>query len=241
MTDPVSHETSFLAVIEKVSMTPNLNPEIIHRMLDAQQRVLDRQAEQEFNQALNDLQSKLQAVPKNGLIDFVDKKGNERKTPFAKFEDMMKVLKPLMIANGFTVSFTSEPIEGGMLVTGTLTHKGGHCIKSAMRLPLDVSGSKNNLQGAGSTISYGRRYILDMLFNIVREGEDTDGYGAPISDDLLQEIKARIKATGANDALFMKHMKVERLEDIQHRDYGKAMNALKTKERANDAKAKGSA
>jgi hypothetical protein len=48
-----------------------------------------------------------------------------------------------------------------------------------MELPFDNSGSKNTVQAIGSSVSYGKRYVLCMLLNISTGGEDNDGNGAP--------------------------------------------------------------
>jgi hypothetical protein len=44
-----------------------------------------------------------------------------------------------------------------------------------MVLQLDTGPGRNQNQAMGSTLSYGKRYTAEMLLNIVREGEDTDG------------------------------------------------------------------
>jgi hypothetical protein len=45
-----------------------------------------------------------------------------------------------------------------------------------MTLPLDTSGSKNNVQAVGSSTSYGKRYTATLLLNIRTKGEDDDGH-----------------------------------------------------------------
>jgi hypothetical protein len=51
-----------------------------------------------------------------------------------------------------------------------------------MQLPIDSYGSgtgRNELQARGGTLAYGKRYTAEMLLNIVREGDDTDGQSGP--------------------------------------------------------------
>jgi hypothetical protein len=57
-------------------------------------------------------------------------------------------------------------------VNGYVEHGG------AMPLALDTSGSKNGTQGAGSTVSYGKRFTLKAMLNIVDAGVDDDGQSA---------------------------------------------------------------
>ncbi len=44
-----------------------------------------------------------------------------------------------------------------------------------MICPLDQSGSKNAIQGAGSSVAYGKRYTLCAILNIVTNGDDRNG------------------------------------------------------------------
>ena len=44
-----------------------------------------------------------------------------------------------------------------------------------MSAPLDTTGGKSEVQAAGSTNSYLRRYIACNIFNIVVVGDDDDG------------------------------------------------------------------
>ncbi len=59
-----------------------------------------------------------------------------------------------------------------------------------MPLPLDTSGSKNNIQGMGSSLTYGKRYLVTAMLNIVTEGEDKDGNdNPPITEEQVNKIR----------------------------------------------------
>ena len=47
-----------------------------------------------------------------------------------------------------------------------------------MVLPLDTSGSKNAVQAVGTSVSYGKRYVMCAMLNIATRGEDDDGISA---------------------------------------------------------------
>lgn len=223
-----------LAVIERAACNPDVDVSKMQALLEMQERIMNKQAEMAFNQAMARLMPKLPTVAKNGRIEFTDKKGEDRSTPFAKYEDIDAAIRPLMIEDGFSLSFNTEWGQEGTVISGTLSHSEGHSRTASMRLPLDTSGSKNNLQAMGSTISYGKRYLVGMLLNIVTKGEDNDGknFGA-VSNEQAVEIDLLITSTGADKAKFLLFMGVCDVREIAAKDYKKAMNALKAKETAN--------
>ena len=65
-----------------------------------------------------------------------------------------------------------------MTVTGVLMHRAGHSMRTSMTLPFDTSGSKNAVQAIGSSVSYGKRYVISAMLNIATRKEDDNGYAA---------------------------------------------------------------
>jgi hypothetical protein len=71
---------------------------------------------------------------------------------------------------------------------------------------LDSSGGKNNIQGMGSSFSYGKRYTTTALLNIVTEGEDDDGArgGARfISEVQADELRELCRMAGRQEGPFL--------------------------------------
>lgn len=232
-------QQSFLTVLNAALESDKVDATKLTTLLDVQLRVMDKQAEIDFNTAMGELQKVLPRITKKGAIEFTDKNNQTRNTPFARYEDIDKAIRPHMLQNGFTMSYTSEFVEGGMVMTGTLAHVKGHTKKSSMRLPLDTSGSKNNLQAAGSTLSYGKRYLLGMLLNIITVGEDDDGQGADdlVSEGQLKELDDLIYMADADLPKFLKTVKLENLEDMKAKNFPQAKALLENKIRANRKKA----
>ncbi len=188
-----------------------------------------RQAEIEFNEAYARLSGKMPRVRKNGKVDL----GSGKSYPFAKWEDIDRIIRPMMDAEGFTLQFTSQMREGGgLVVIGTLKHRQGHSVTADMPLPLDTGPGRNNLQANGSTLSYGKRYCAEMLLNIVREGDDDDGArggSEPITDEECAELARGLTETKSNTDAFLSFMGVTAIPDIQKRDLTRARNAIDAK------------
>lgn len=164
---------SLMDIIERATKDPNVDVNKLHQLVDLNIKMMEKQAEIDFNQAMTRLQRLLPTVHKKGVISFTDKNGVVRETPFAKYEDIHRAIQPLLTKHNFSVSFNTYS-DDKIFMKATLSHISGHSRSAEMRLPLDTSGSKNNLQAAGSTISYAKRYLVCMLLNIVTTDEDDD-------------------------------------------------------------------
>jgi hypothetical protein len=192
----VSAETSaLLSMIERVCLDPSADIDKLSKMLDMQERVLNRNAEQAFAADFAAMQSELPRIARNGVITMKDKSTGKviQSTPFAKLEDINDGVRPTLQKYGFGVSFTIDQAGGLITVTAKLLHRLGHSEKTSISLPIDTSGSKNNVQGNGSTVSYGKRYAICALLNI-STGDDTDG-------NLPPEIKTEITKTAIKDEI----------------------------------------
>lgn len=160
---------SLLPMIDKLIERPDFDVEKLERLLDMQERIMTRSAMEQFNAAMAMMQDELPSIAE---------RGKAHNTKYATFEDINDVAKPIMKTHGFAVSFRVHNIQGGIEVTGVLMHKGGHREETTMTLPLDTSGSKNAVQAVGSSVSYGKRYVMSALLNITTRSEDDDGESA---------------------------------------------------------------
>ncbi len=232
--DAAPQPRSMLAIIAQAASDPGVNVEKMRALFELQRELMADEARAEFNAAFARLSAQLPRVPKNGIVRLIDKEGRDKGSyPFAKWEDIDRVIRPLLSEVGFGLSFNSKPRGadgGGLIVSGTLMHRAGHSITAEMPLPLDTGAGRNNLQATGSTLSYGKRYVAEMLLNIVREGEDTDGtVDEYIDDDKIRQINDLLRETKADVPRFLRHMKVERVPDITVAKFPEAITLLERK------------
>lgn len=177
----VSSETqAVLNMIERVVLNPDADMDKLEKMLDMQERILKRNGEQAFASDFAAMQSELPRIARNGKIEIKDRNTGKitQSTPFAKLEDINDGVRPVLQKYGFGVTFSIDQTQSGITVTARLLHRLGHSERTSLTLPIDVSGSKNNVQGNGSTISYGKRYTLSAILNI-STGDDIDGNAPP--------------------------------------------------------------
>lgn len=163
----VSNESAaVLSMIERVVANPEADIEKLEKMLDLQERILNRNAKQAFTADLAAMQAELPLVGKHGE--------GHQKAKYAKLEDINEAIRPTLQKYGFAVTFRVKQQPGAATITAILSHRIGHSEETDLILPLDTSGSKNAVQAVGSTLSYGKRYALCALLNI-STGDDTDG------------------------------------------------------------------
>lgn len=160
------HENAMISVIERVATDPNADIGKLEKMLDMQERVLNRNAAQSFAADMAAMQAEMPRV---------FKLASGHNTTYARLEDINDALRPTLQKFGFCVTFriNQQGLES-VTVTAVCSHKLGHSETASMTLPLDKSGSKNAVQAIGSTVSYGKRYAMCALLNI-STGDDTNG------------------------------------------------------------------
>lgn len=221
-------ETNFLAVIARAASDPNVDVQKMGVLLDMQFKIQAKQAEMAFTQAMARLQPRLPRIPKRGQIVISKGAGSSPMSRYMLFEDIDKVVRPLLAEEGFAVTFgIGDPVENRISVTCTIRHCDGHSVSNTLPLPLDTSGAKGNVQGVGSTVTYGKRYLLCMMLNIVAEGEDNDGADIKTIDQTqLNKLLDLIQIASVPEGKICQHYKVSRLEDIRQEQFPEAINLL---------------
>lgn len=217
-----------IVLITDMARDPAIDASKLQTLLNMQVQLEDRQAERDFIAAYGLLSQKIPRVPRNGVIPM----SGGKSIPFARWEDMDKILRPLLNEFGFTLSFDSDERSGnggGGVIIGVLEHRNGHSRRARIPLPLDTGPGRNNLQAMGSTLSYGKRYCAEMLLNIVREGQDDDGKSGGtkvITEDQINDLLGMLKEKGVDERRFLDSMGVNEIADIPAEAFVIAKNLL---------------
>jgi len=182
-----SESQAIMSLIERVAMSPDADISKLEKMLEMQERVLDRNAKQAFTSDLSEMQQHLPRIIEHG-------KGHNQ-AKYALLEDINDKIRPVLHQYGFAITFRIKHESNLVWITTVLSHKQGHSEETSIPLALDTSESKNALQAVGSSISYGKRYGICAMLNI-STGDDVDGglptnvpQNLPDITDALQSIK----------------------------------------------------
>lgn len=232
--EPRPDESSaIIQVIERAALNPNVDIDKMERLLQMQERIMERNAKTAYAAALAQVQPALPVVDRKGVISVPAKDGKSgHETPYAKWEDINDAIRPVLAAHGFALSFRIGKDADRVVVTGILSHREGHSEETTLSLPMDTTGSKNNVQAIGSSVSYGKRYTAGALLNFTTRGEDNDGADFPgdwISEDQVDDLVALMDEVKANRDKFLNYLRVDTLAHLPKRRFQEAVAALEAK------------
>jgi hypothetical protein len=224
--------TSILEVIARAAADPKVDVEKMQKLLEMQERVLIHRAKSDFSIAMRDCQSEMKPVVR-------DAENLHTKSKYARLEKIDAGIRPVYTRHGFSLSYNSPQCDAGRVkVTCTVRHDAGHSETYELTGALDTAGSqgksnKTDIQGLGSSVSYMRRYLACMIFNVVLTNEDDDGQALGFINEkqemTILDLISEIGLDAEGKAGFLKYMGVSSINNILDRDYGRAMGALQVK------------
>jgi len=179
----------------------------------------------EYSESIKELATALSIV--QGKLTFAkkDSKNPFFKSNYADLESVWEACRDLLAENGLAVmQFPGEYIDGQMSLRTILTHSSGEWISQEMSLPV----SKPDAQGAGSAITYMRRYALAAVVGIVQADDDGNeasekGKSPSITPQQIASITALIEQTGSDVEKLCAYFKKP---SISLFDRMQAMNAI---------------
>lgn len=244
-----------LAIVARLAENPNVDPDKLVKLYELAERARAARAKEAFNAALAAMQPELPTINRGGKVVVYSKADREyaaknngeyppnavpqQSTPYARIEDITEATRAPMAAYGFAYSARVDTLPDGRIkVTGILSHKDGHSEETSFPLPHDSSGSKNNVQAIGSSITYGRRYAMLALLNIVShapQDRDDDGTAAgakaTIDPDQIADIETRLRDTASDEIKFLAWVKAASVPEMTIDQYKKSVAMLSDKAR----------
>ncbi len=147
---------------------------VADRILEQIAKQRDYEDRDRFNASLLNIQKQLKRIPKRGWND-------STKSWFAKPEDVDKEIQVKMQDEGMSLSFEPEPNDQPNMVTivGILS-QGAYSRRYPLPMPCDGQGAKGGgvmtrTHATGSAITYAKRYLKDMIFDLGFREKDDDG------------------------------------------------------------------
>lgn len=226
---PARDYGELLTSILKDTSIPADKLQIISQM---RREMIQDEAKEAYQHAFAQFAAELPPVERDGMVDL----GTKGKYPFTTYEQMDAVLRPLLVKHGLSLQFWSSDPEriDAVIIHGALIGWGWQR-EAIYPVPPDTGPGRNALQARGSAQTYAKRYIADLLCNVVRKGQDNDGRGAVdafIEAGQVKELRKLIKATNTDEGAFLNTMltNVKQIEDIRVRDYARLITALQARQ-----------
>lgn len=244
---------NLLAAIVAGAADPNCQPEKMHALLDVRGRLMCEQAEVGYRRAYRAAKSQMPKITKDGKLDEgTTRSGRQgKKTMWATYENINKVIGPILDAHGLDLSLHAEPKPGGdgVLMRATLSFVAeteyGEIVyaeSSVVPMPPDPTGSKNAAQAVSSALSYAKRNAVVLVLNLIShapEDRDLDGRRPDkvadaqdekpkaITKQQLAEITKAIEEAGATIEMVCTKYEVQKLDDLTQPNFDAAMMALR--------------
>lgn len=237
-TEPAGEVQDFngglLAVIEKAARDPNVDVDKMERLFALQERLLARQAETEYAEAKARAQAEMPQIKRTG-------DNQQTKSSYAELDVIAAKVDPIMAKNGFSLSYgTAEShLDNHYRVTCRLRHRGGFFEDFHADIPADTVGMKGTANktathGFGSTMTYGRRYLKLLVWDIATTDDDGNAAmtGEPIGFTDLEMLKARCSQVGRTEEALARFLKVPALSHLPAARFRDALAALDRIEQA---------
>jgi hypothetical protein len=225
-------DAPMVAMIERIAMDPNIPIDRLEKMLAMKERMEDRNREMTredreyaaktaYFSAMSACQAELPVVVKN-------KRNSHTNSNYADLAAIEDQAMPVIYKHGFGISFQPDGYNdiGELLIKWEISHAGGYVRNGIGAIPVDGAGAKGGVnktgtQAFGSTATYGRRYLLCMLFNI-STGDDRDGNrptpskddGSTITEAQISVVRELIEKAELEIEQFCGHWKIEAIPDI---------------------------
>lgn len=220
-----------LNVIARAAADPNTDVDKLERLLAMQERVLEREAEQAFNAAMRACQDAIRPVLKN-------KENKETHSTYADLEQVSDLADPVIHEHGFSLSYGTDdcPLPDHYRVTCAVSHTAGFTRNYQADVPVDNKGPKGSqnktmTHGFGSALSYGRRYLKLLIFDITTTDDDgrAAGNGEPINKEQIATLNGLADAVSADKIAFCRYLKIDAMPDLPAFRYNDAVNLLTQK------------
>ena len=240
-TQPQTESAALVATLARAAADPSVNPEKMSALMDLMERAQARQSKQVYTEAMAACQAEMRPISQ-------DASNPQTRSKYASYGALDNALRPVYTKHGLAISFdTEETSAETVTVIAIVTHKNGHEERRKLKMPADGKGAKGGdvmtkTHATMSAVSYGRRGLLKMVFNIAEGEYDDDGNGAtgrgPMGNITVEQrdtLAKIIEDNGFPIDTFLKWAQVETLADLPAANYQKAHNALMSKVQAKRA------
>lgn len=237
----VEHESGspILVALLEAARDPNVDIAKFRELKAMRDEERDYHAERAYNRAMQAAQAKMGPVVR-------DRKNDQTNSKYATIEALAKAITPVYTEHGFAMSFgegeTTKPNH--LRVTARLMHTGGHATDHYHDVPIDKTGiqgkiNKTDTHATGSTMTYGRRYLKLLVWDIATEDDDGNAAagGALISEEQIAALRQLIIDVDADLPKLLAYLKVEKLEDIFANKFDEVKRIIEQKRKQAAAKA----
>lgn len=221
-----------MQIIAMASRDPTVDVQKMRELLALKREEDQIIAKGYYNTAMTKVQNEVDVVTK-------DRKNDSTSSKYATYQALDTAIRPIYLEHGFNLSFDTADIgkPDFVRVVAEVSHKKGFMKSHHIDMPADGIGPKgggvmSKTHATGSAVTYGKRYLLAMIFNIVTGDDDGQAAGkvlnGVIDETQAEKLMARIAEVGADISkvcLAIGH-DIARVQDCPKSEYDRVMTAL---------------
>jgi hypothetical protein len=165
--------TDYRSVIERAATDPSFDVDKLERLVAMQEASEQRHADHQFNEALSKAEAEMSTISTNA-------NNPQTKSRYATFARLDGEIRPIYTSHGFGIQFNTEPMgEPNMIRVVGMLSNGMTQRRFQVDMPIVTQGIRGQdmmtrTHATMSAISYGKRGLLVMMFNLAI-GDDDDG------------------------------------------------------------------
>lgn len=232
VTAPQNAMEMIASVVQRANITQE-SVAALGELIKLQTWMEDRAAMKDFDAAMAALQADIPIITASTIIP--------NRGKYERFEDLMRVLKPLLTKHGFTVTFSMDVKENRVVETCHLS-RAGHTRSNSFAVRTGRCADSETQADCKAATTAKRLALCNALNLIIRQDVDQedaegdarlDGDMSPVSDDQSEHIKQRIQEVRADVVGFLRVFQVQTVGNIPASKYKYALELLDKKEAQN--------
>lgn len=199
--------------------------EKLKQLLEIQREYNQDIARQAYNEAMANFKANAPKIMKDKQVSF-----GATKYKHATLYNVTQAISEELSRWGLSSSWRPTQTNGTISITCRIAHKMGHFEETTLTAPADKSGSKNDIQQIGSTITYLERYTLLAITGLATADQDDDGNQAAvefIDEKQYSQLLDHINNQGLKEQAVCEYLKVEDLKKLPKADFQKALRIKK--------------
>lgn len=181
-----------------IALSHSAGIDVIERLAALQRDTLAREAETDFNEAMNRVQEKIKRISP-------DLENTQKKSKYASYAAIDRAIRPIYSTEGFSLSFThADCPKADFIRVICRCARGAHKEFYQVDWPVDTKGPQGApvmtaTQATGASDSYAKRYLVKDIFNIAIGDDDADGNLMPENQE--QDFLLKIREASTADEL----------------------------------------
>jgi hypothetical protein len=195
---PAHEVISFVQMIERLARDKSVDIERLDRLLAMRERENARMAEQAWKAAMSAAQAEMEPVR-------ADATNEQTRSRYASHAALDGAIRPIYTGHGLALTFDSgdAPLPDHVRIICDVSHSpDGHSRRYHLDMPVDGKGARGGdvmtkTHAMGSGITYGKRYLLGMIFNLaVTKDDDGNAAGGKLPAKIQRNVD-RLKPGGS--------------------------------------------